>query len=117
MALQQSAQFNERRKEALSKIKIGFSGLFKSIDDNLTYFAPEADDDPRAMFLDEPGFKEQREDLSSLVEAMIELFSQAERPAQAQAKANEKAKEARDLKIKNLATIAKESNDLERSYR
>lgn len=117
MALQQTEQFNERRKEALSKIKIGFSGLFKSIDDNLSYFAPEADDDPRAMFLEEPGFKEQREDLGSLVEAMLELFSVAETPSQAQAMANEKAKEARDLKIKNLAVIAKEANELERSYR
>ncbi|MCB0522694.1 MAG: hypothetical protein H6577_13760 [Lewinellaceae bacterium] len=107
----------QRRKEALQKIRSGYSALFKNIDDTLTYFAPEGDEDTKAMFLDEPEFKAQREDLKKLVDSMLELFGQAENPAQAQTIAGEKVKAATELKKKNLAKIVEEARPLEQSYR
>jgi hypothetical protein len=107
----------ERRKEALAKMKTGYNALFKNIDEDLSYFAPEGDEDTKAMFLDEPEFKSKRKNLQDLVSNMIELLSEASSADQAKAKAAAKVKEANTLKKKNLGKIIEEARPLEKSYR
>jgi hypothetical protein len=108
---------DDRRKQALQKIRTGFSALFKSVDDDLQYFAPEADEDTRNIFLEESAFKDKRQDLKSLVADLIDLVSTSSDPGEVQAKADEKIRQVSKLRKKNLGTIVDKSKALEKSYR
>lgn len=107
----------QRRKEALNKLKTGYSALFKNIDEDLSYFAPDGNEDAKAMFLDEGQFAGQRQELKSLIDAMLEIFGESNQAEQAQTKAAEKMKAAQKLKRKNLSKIVDEARPLEQSYR
>lgn len=108
---------NERRKKGLQVIKTGYSALFKNIDDDLQYFAPEEDEDTRNMFLEESAFSEKRKQLLSLVTDMISLINTSSTAEQAQAKVDEKINEVNTLRKKNLSAIVEASRPLEKSYR
>lgn len=108
---------NERRKQGLQLIRTGYSALFKNIDDDLQYFAPEADDDTRGMFLEEAAFKEKRQELKSFVTELIGLVSDTNDVIQIQAKAQERVNQLAKLRKKNLATIIDKAKPLEKSYR
>lgn len=104
-----------RRKEALNKIKSGYGALFKNLDEDLTYFAPDADEDIKDQFIDE--YKGKAKELKTMISSMIELFGSAQNHEHAQSLAMDKAKAARELKRKNLSKIVDEARPLEQSYR
>jgi hypothetical protein len=108
---------DDRRKQGLQKIRSGFSALFKNIDDHLPYFAPEADEDTRSMFLEEGAFKDKRKELKALLADLIDLVSDSAEAGEVQAKAEAKIKQTAQLRKKNLATIIEKARPLEKSYR
>lgn len=108
---------DERRKQSLKVIRTGYSALFKTIDDDLQYFAPEADEDTRNMFLEESAFTDKRKELRSLVADLIELVATSSEAGEVQAKADEKITRFSVLRRKNLARIVEKSKALEKSYR
>ena len=108
---------DDRRKQALKKIRTGYSALFKTIDDDLQYFAPEADEDTLNMFLEEGAFKEKRKELKALVADLIDLVSSSSEASEVQSKADEKINQVAKLRKKNLATIVDKTRPLEKSYR
>jgi len=108
---------DDRRKQDLKVIRTGYSALFKTIDDDLQYFAPEADEDTRNMFLEEAAFKEKRKELKSLVADLMELVESSADAGEVQAKASEKKNQIAKLRKKNLAVIVDKTRPLEKSYR
>jgi hypothetical protein len=108
---------DERRKQSLKVIRTGYSALFKTIDDDLQYFAPEADEDTRNMFLEETAFQDKRKELRSLVADLIELVATSSEAGEVQAKADEKITRFSALRRKNLARIVEKAKPLEKSYR
>jgi hypothetical protein len=115
--MEQQKVYNDRRKDALQKMKTGYDALLKNLHDDMKYFAPGADEYTKEMFLEEAEFKSKRKDLKALIESMIEIISSSQSGEQAQAKAADIAKEANNLKKTNLARIIEEAKPLEKSYR
>jgi hypothetical protein len=115
--MEQQKIFDDRRKDALQKMKTGYDALLKNLHDDMKYFAPGADEYTKEMFLEETEFKGKRTELKNLVESLIEIVSTSETSEQAQGKASEMAKEANNLKKKNLSRIVEEARPLEKSYR
>ncbi len=108
---------SERRRKDLQVIKTGYSALFKNIDDDLQYFAPEGDEDTRNIFLEEVAFKEKRKELLTLVSDLIELVGGSSTAGEVQSKVDEKTKQVNSLRKKNLGIIMDKSRPLEKSYR
>ncbi len=108
---------DDRRKQGLKVIRTGYSALFKTIDDDLQYFAPEADEDTRNMFLEETAFKEKRKELKSLVADLVDLVESSTDAGEVQAKTTEKINQVAKLRKKNLAIIIDKTRPLEKSYR
>jgi hypothetical protein len=108
---------DDRRKQDLKVIRTGYSALFKTIDDDLQYFGPEADEDTRNMFLEEFAFKEKRKELKALVSDLIDLVESSSEAGEIQAKADEKINQVAKLRKKNLATIVEKTRLLEKSFR
>ncbi|CAA9228738.1 MAG: hypothetical protein AVDCRST_MAG56-834 [uncultured Cytophagales bacterium] len=113
----QIARRKETRKQKVQQLRTGYSALFKNIDDNLEYFAPEADEDTLNMFLEESAFRDKRRELRSLVSDLIELVGSSTDPGQVQARADEKMQRIAALRRKNLAAIVEKARPLEKSYR
>ena len=108
---------SERRRQSLQRIRTGFSALFKTIDDDLQYFAPEADEDTQNMFLEESAFKDKRQELKLLVTDLIELVDSSSEAGEVQAKAQVKIDQVTKLRRKNLARMVEKAKPLEKSYR
>jgi hypothetical protein len=108
---------DQTRKQCLQVIRTGYNALFKNIDEDLQYFAPEADEDTKSIFLEESAFKEKRKELKELLKNLIELVSSSTSAQEAQAKADEKMGQISKLRRKNLAKIVEKARPLEKSYR
>jgi hypothetical protein len=91
--------------------------LFKTIDDDLQYFAPEADEDTRNMFMEESAFKDKRKELKALVADLMELVANSTSAEEVQAKCDSKINQVAKLRKKNLATIVEKAKPLEKTYR
>jgi hypothetical protein len=108
---------DDRRKQSLKVMRTGYSALFKTIDDDLQYFAPEADEDTRNMFMEESAFKDKRKELKALVADLMELVANSTSAEEVQAKCDSKINQVAKLRKKNLATIVEKAKPLEKTYR
>jgi hypothetical protein len=108
---------DDRRKQGLKVMRTGYSALFKTIDDDLQYFAPEADEDTRNMFMEESAFKDKRKELKALVADLMELVANSTSAEEVQAKCDSKINQVAKLRKKNLATIVEKAKPLEKTYR
>jgi hypothetical protein len=108
---------DDRRKQGLKVMRTGYSALFKTIDDDLQYFAPEADEDTRNMFMEESAFKDKRKELKALVADLMDLVANSTSAEEVQAKCDSKINQVAKLRKKNLATIVEKAKPLEKTYR
>jgi len=110
----------EMREQSFELLKRdGGFNLVKDIAKDLKYFAPNADEDLKAEFLDPDieDFDEDRVELQSAVNIMIELLSDSENLGNLNEIATQKVEEAQSLANENLKSIAEKIKPLEKAYR
>jgi hypothetical protein len=110
-----------RREKALEPLKRsgGFNRVVQPLFDErlISYFSPDADDENKQMFLEEMDFQQDRKKLKAGLKLLIGLISDASSPEEVVGNASRKMEEVEQLRNKNLATVVKESEELERTYR